>query len=393
MTVSLDMHARRHGRLEPVRDLISLVEQSGLTGRGGGAFPAASKLDAVRSRRGRPVVVVNGAEGEPASGKDKVLLVYAPHLVLDGAVLAARALGARDVIVATASRGAGAAVAAAAAERRDTGISLQRVTVPDRFVAGEETALVQFINGGACLPTLTPPRPFERGVGGAPTLVQNVETLAHVALIARYGPQWFRAVGTPEEPGSTLVTLSGAVQDPGVYEIPLGVSFDELLDEAGGAIAEIQAFLVGGYFGTWIDAADAASARLLDADLAPLRATLGARAIIALPKGACGVAETARVARYLAAESAGQCGPCVHGLAAIADDLSQLVARRAGVDEQRLHRRLGIIPGRGACRHPDGAVRLVRSALDVFAPEFARHFRGGSCTGTGRPVVPMKKER
>lgn len=389
--VSLDAHARRHGRLEPVRDLISLVEQSGLTGRGGAAFPVASKLDAVRAGRGRPVVVVNGAEGEPASGKDKVLLIYAPHLVLDGAVLAARALGAREVIVATASRTAAAGVAAAAAERRDTGVSLRRISVPDRFIAGEETALVQLINGGPCLPTLTPPRPFERGVGGAPTLVLNVETLAHVALVARHGPEWFRAVGTPEEPGSALVTLSGAVANPGVYEISLGQSFDELLADAGGATAKIHAFLVGGYFGTWISATDAASARLADADLASLGATLGARAIVALPEGTCGVAETARVARYLAAESAGQCGPCVHGLASVADDLSQLLRSGAHVDESRLHRRLGMIPERGACRHPDGAVRFVQSALEVFAAEFARHLRGSSCTGTGRPVLPMRK--
>lgn len=389
--VGLDAHARRYGRIEPVRDLISLVEQSGLTGRGGAAFPVASKLDAVRSGRGRPVVVVNGAEGEPASGKDKVLLVYAPHLVLDGAVLAARALGARDVIVATASRTASAAVAAAAAERRDKGISLRRVSVPDRFVAGEETALVQLINGGPCLPTLTPPRPFERGVGGAPTLVQNVETLAHIALIARYGPDWFRAVGTTEEPGSALVTLSGAVRNPGVFEIPLGATFDKLLEAGGGATAEIQAFLVGGYFGTWLSAADAAWARLADADLAPFGAALGARVIVALPEETCGIAETARVARYLSAESAGQCGPCVHGLASIAEDLSQLVRGGARVDEARLHRRLGIIPGRGACRHPDGAVRFVRSALDVFGAESERHFHGKRCTGSGRPVLPTKK--
>jgi NADH:ubiquinone oxidoreductase subunit F (NADH-binding) len=385
------MHERRHGRLEPVRDLVSLVEQSGLTGRGGAAFPVAAKLDAVRDGRGRPIVVVNGAEGEPASGKDRVLLVYAPHLVLDGAVLAARALGARDVIVATASGSAGAAVAAAAAERRDKGISLRRVTVPDRFIAGEETALVQFINGGPCLPTLTPPRPFERGVGGAPTLVQNVETLAHLALVARYGPNWFRAVGTPDEPGSALVTLSGAVKHPGVYEIALGQSFDELLEDAGGATDELQAFLVGGYFGTWISARDAASTRLADADLSPFGTALGARVIIALPEGTCGVVETARVARYLAAESSGQCGPCVHGLASVADDLSQLVHHGARVDESRFHRRLGIIPDRGACRHPDGAVRLIRSAIDVFAAEFAQHFRGSSCTGTGRPVLQIKK--
>lgn len=388
--VSLGGHTRTHGALPAPRDLVTMIERSGLTGRGGASFPVAAKLDAVRSGRGRPVVLVNGAEGEPASGKDKVLLGYAPHLVLDGAVLAARALGAREVIVATASRTASAAVSAAAGERRDAGVSIREIVVPDRFVAGEETALVQFVNGGACLPTSTPPRPFERGVNGAPTLVQNAETLAHVALIARNGPDWFRALGTAEEPGSALVTLSGAVRRPGVYEIPLGQTLAELLEDAGGTSAEIQAFLIGGYFGTWIGAADGATVRLADAELAPLDAALGARAIVALPASSCGVVETARVARYLAAESAGQCGPCVHGLAAVANDLGGLLQRRASVDESLLHRRLGIIPGRGACHHPDGAVRFVRSALTVFGDEFARHFQGRGCSGAGKPILPVK---
>ena len=397
--LSLDAHLRRHGPLpfdgrrgHAAHDVVSLVAQSGLTGRGGAAFPVATKLEAVRAGRGRPVVLANGAEGEPASGKDKVLLAYTPHLVLDGAVLAARAVGAREVIVATASRTAAAAVAAAVAERRDQGISIRGVTVPDRFVAGEETALVQFVNGGPCLPTFTPPRPSERGVGGAPTLVQNVETLAHLALVARYGPEWFRSVGTPDEPGSALVTLSGAVRQPGVYEIPLGRPFAELLKEAGGITVDVQAFLVGGYFGTWISGADAGTARLSNADLAPLGAALGARAIVALPAETCGVAETARVAAYLAAESAGQCGPCVHGLAAVANDLERVLHRRDRVDESLLRRRLGLIPGRGACRHPDGAVKLVASALDVFHAEFTRHFNGHRCSGGGRPVLPTKRE-
>ena len=127
--------------------------------------------------------------------------------------------------------------------------------VPDRFVAGEETALVQFLNGGPARPTFTPPRPFERGVGGAPTLVQNAETLAHVAQIARFGPAWFRRIGTAAEPGSILVTLSGAVARPGVYEVALGSPLRDLLAQAGGAREEIQAYLIGGYFGTWVGAA------------------------------------------------------------------------------------------------------------------------------------------
>ncbi len=278
--LSLEEHLHRWGAAPAVRGsrgrraFREAVAASGLTGRGGAGFPLARKLEAVAAGRGPAVVVANGTEGEPPSGKDKVLLAYAPHLVLDGAVLAARAVGAGEVVVA-----AGATcrtqVAAALTERRwagmDADLTMRAVTVPDGFVTGEETALVAFLDGGPALPSFAPPRPFERGVGGAPTLVQNVETLAHLALVARFGPGWFRSVGTADEPGSALVTLSGAVRDPGVYEVALGSTLEQLLARAGGATAELGALLVGGYFGTWVPAAEALAAPLSVAGLAPVR--------------------------------------------------------------------------------------------------------------------------
>jgi NADH:ubiquinone oxidoreductase subunit F (NADH-binding) len=390
--VTLAAHIDRYGplplELRPA-ELRDRVAESGLRGRGGAGFPTATKLESVLDRRARPIVVANGTEGEPPSGKDKALLAYAPHLVLDGAVLAARAVGAKKVIVATTDI-VHAAVARALAERpREAGIAVRAHVVPDRFVAGEETALIQFLNGGPALPTLTPPRPYERGVGGAPTAVLNVETLAHLALIARYGATWFRLAGTSDEPGSALVTISGAVRDPGVYEVELGSPFAQLLADSG-ADTKAQAYLVGGYFGTWVDATDLRGAAVSNAGLARFGASLGARAIIALPPDACGIVETARVARYLANESAGQCGPCVHGLAAIADSLEQLVERsRRPPDTGLLRRRLAQVANRGACRHPDGAVALVASALRVFSDELDRHLHGRQCMGHGRPVLPI----
>ena len=194
---------------------------------------------------------------------------------------------------------------------------------------GEERALINALNGGPGKPTFAPPRPFQKGIGGAPTLVQNAETAAQLALIARHGAEWFRGLGTAAEPGSALVTLTGAVAHPGVYEIPLGAALDDLVAAAGGLAAPVRAYLIGGYFGTWIDAADAPGLRLTNADLARLGGGLGARAIIALPASACGVTETARVARCLSGQSAGQCGPCVHGLDAIAGAM-ELLARGDG---------------------------------------------------------------
>ena len=228
--LSLEEHIVRHGPLPATRrgDLIAAVEASGLRGRGGAGFPTGQKLRAVVTGRGRPVVVVNATEGEPVSGKDKVLLRHAPHLVLDGAAAAAAALGARQTLIAVAAGAAAeqAALSQAIAARKRHGVdgrtSLTLVAVPDGFVTGEETALVDFLNGGSGKPTFKPPRPFERGVGGAPTLVHNAETLAHMALIARFGPAWFRQIGTPAEPGSALLTVSGAVRRPGVHEVALG---------------------------------------------------------------------------------------------------------------------------------------------------------------------------
>jgi NADH:ubiquinone oxidoreductase subunit F (NADH-binding) len=378
--LSLGEHLQLHGPL-PLGsgdDLIGLVEASGLRGRGGAGFPTMMKLRAVAAARGRPVVVANGAEGEPRSGKDKVLLRHVPHLVLDGAEIAAAGIGAREIVVAV---GAGAerelhAVRRAVGERVGgrRSAEFRVVAVPDGFVSGEETALVNRLNGGPAKPTSTPPRPYERGVGGAPTLVQNVETLANLALIARHGADWFRGVGTADAPGSALVSLGGAVAHPGVYEIPLGLPVEELLQTAGGATKPLSAFLIGGYFGSWVPADKALKMQLAGPEL-------GAGVVVAHAAETCGAVESARIARYLANESAGQCGPCVHGLDAISGALETLASRAADVHgARRLEVWLRQVVGRGACRHPDGTARFVESALHVFAREFELH-RRGRCTG------------
>ena len=264
----------------PRDDVVDAVERSGLRGRGGASFPTGRKLRAVRGGRRSPAVVVNGAEGEPASGKDKLLLTTAPHLVLDGALLAAAALGARQVVVCVDQSATAAldAVTRALGERRraEAALPVRLAAVPSRHVAGEETALVHWLNGGPATPTSTPPRPFQRGVDGRPTLVDNVETLAHLAQILRYGPDWFRRLGTPAEPGSTLITLSGAVARPGVYELSIGSPLADLVEIAG-PVAGIGAVLVGGYFGSWLGAEQAGRARLSNQSLRPLGAGLGCR--------------------------------------------------------------------------------------------------------------------
>src|SRR6266542_4070530 len=280
----LPAHLAVHGPL-PYRGrpgpLIAEVRESGLTGRGGAAFPVHRKLAAVAAAGRRPVVVANGAESEPLSAKDKTLLHYSPHLVLDGLQLAAEAVGARrTVLYLHEDTALQAWLGELLWERQSNGLDragVDLVLAPPRFLSGQETAVVNVLNGGPALPTFTPPRTFERGVGGAPTLVQNIETLAHLALVAR----------------------------------------------------------------------------------------------------------------YLALESAGQCGPCLNGLPRIATALAELAGTSPGnLVINDLERWGGLTSGRGACHHPDGAVRFVRSALRVFAPEIRRH-QAGTCTATdGRPFLP-----
>ena len=379
--VTLADHVERVGRMPEPDGVIEAAELSGLTGRGGAAFPSARKLRAVSGRSPRPIVVANGVEGEPASAKDDLLGAAAPHLVLDGASMVAAALRARDVAICV-KEGSPAveAMRAALEERAAAGtdvVRLSLVAAPVGYVVGEESALVHWLNGGEPKPTFVPPRPFERGVHGRPTLVQNFETLAQLALIARFGADWFRAVGTPDDPGSVLVTLSGAVREPGVYELAGGTELAEVLEAADGLSEPARAFLVGGYAGSWIDADGAATLPLGPRTLRSHGGTLGPGIVVALPRTGCGLWESARTARYLASQSAGQCGPCVHGLAAVAGALEELHAGDASA-ERRIRHWSGQIAGRGACGHPDGVLRFVGSCLEVFHDEIAAH-RSGHC--------------
>jgi NADH:ubiquinone oxidoreductase subunit F (NADH-binding) len=385
--LTLAEHSRSFGELRLPRDLIHEIDAAGLRGRGGASFPTAQKLRAVVKQHGRPVIVVNIAEGEPAVSKDRALARLTPHLVLDGAVAAATVLGAREIVVAIGRRARTeqASLAHAVSERaRRERVSIEIHPVPDRFVTGEETALIRALEGGPAKPSLKPPFPFERGLGKAPTLVSNAETFAHIALISRFGAAWFRTAGTADAPGTALVTLNGAVNRPGVHEVELGASLGDLLLRLGGASEAVSAFLVGGYFGGWVAAGEAPQL-LLTPD------TLGAGAIVAFPARVCGVAETARVARYLAGESAGQCGPCVYGLDAIATALEELARgnRSRGDRLAQVTRWTEMVRGRGACKHPDGAARFVESALTVFADDFAQHARQGRCSHKHRAVLPL----
>jgi hypothetical protein len=284
--------ARPRGTAGTPPPFVGELERSGLRGRGGAAFPTARKWSAVASRsRGHAVVVANGSEGEPASWKDRTLMALRPHLVIDGLLLAAETVGAAEAVIylPRAFDAAHASLSRAIDERREQGERLRtrlRIAAgPHRYVAGEESAVVAHLNGGEAKPTVTPPRPFERGVMGRPTLVQNVETLAHTALIARLGSGWFRSAGTAGAPGTALCSIGGAVAAPGLVEIALGTTVAELVAMAGGGTAPPEAVLIGGYGGRWLPAATALPAALgVDVPLGPESSSSSLRRTVGSPR-------------------------------------------------------------------------------------------------------------
>jgi NADH:ubiquinone oxidoreductase subunit F (NADH-binding) len=365
-------HAAVHGQLPHLGldELLGLVEASGLTGRGGAAFPTSIKVRAVASGARRPVVVGNAMEGEPLSHKDAVLLDRNPHLVLDGLQVLARALRARRAVLAV-----GPELNARPAKKAARGRGgIEVIPLAGGFVAGQETALVNQLNGRAPIPRDPLVRVTERGVDGRPTLVLNVETLAHVALIARHGPEWFRSLGTPEDSGTSLFTVTGAVRRPGVVEAARGSRLSEVL--AATDPRHPLAVLVGGYHGAWVPS-DHCRVRLTRSDLSPWNAAVGAGVLHVIDDRTCPLRFAAEVADYLAGESAAQCGPCINGLPQMASDLHRLAAC---VRDPRLPdvvgRMASLVKGRGACAHPDGTARFVDSTLTVFRDHSAAHLQG-----------------
>jgi NADH:ubiquinone oxidoreductase subunit F (NADH-binding) len=393
----LDQHQDRLGALPTGGTrLLDEIAASGLGGRGGARFPTWRKWAAFAERAtAGSTIVVNASEGEPLSEKDRTLLTFRPHLVLDGAALAADTLGAREIVLymSRRTRTARRSLEAALRERREAGRREPRIRVvhpPDRYVAGESSAVVRWVGGGHARPEFKNRVAAPSGLEAPPTLVQNVETLAHVAMIARRGSAWFRELGTERSPGSALVTLCGNVMRPGVYEVDLGASLGEVLAAAGGTPSPAGAALLGGYFGTWIGAG-ALDGLPLDAErLRSLHgASLGCGVVAVLPQHSCGIVEATAIFAFLAAESAGQCGPCVNGLQAVSETMERVARSRAeGDDVERIRRWMGMIRGRGACHHPDGAVSQLSSALTVFNEHLADHLTRRPCRGLDAAGFP-----
>jgi NADH:ubiquinone oxidoreductase subunit F (NADH-binding) len=398
--VSLDAHRSTARAPEEFRGqsrkLLAEIDASGLRGRGGASFPTARKLQAIAGRDG--VVVVNASEGEPASRKDRMLLYVQPHLVLDGAVLAAHATGAREVhlCIGRSAPDAIAAIESAVVERGclEPGVELSVHAAPEHFVVGEETALVHWLNGGEALPTGRATRPVERGVNGRPTAVVNCETAARLTAIVNHGAARFRSRGTVDEPGPRLATVTRSDGSHWIVEAHSGMPLAGVAAAGGAPVTGDSPVLVGGYFGAWISGTEALAVDFSDVALRPLGAGIGCGVLVPMPPWACAWCETVRLLHWTAGESARQCGVCVNGLPALAGATAE-ISRGIGVRDnlRRLERWAGQIDHRGGCGLPDGAVRLLRSGLRVHHDLIAAHARARRCPKGAEPFLAIPDNR
>lgn len=365
-------HLARFGPL-PLPDvdtLTAMTEAIDARGRGGAGFPFAIKLRAAAGERKRPLVVVNASEGEPASAKDAALLLCAPHLVLDGAAATAHALGTREVHVVVPSERPPlkTSVERALAERRGSGERLKvRIhCAAPRFVAGQARAVIELMAGRENLPVTAWVPDAKQGHQGRPTLLSNTETFAHVAALLRVGVREYSRRGTVNEPGTTLLTVDGDGPAPTVMEVEYGTPITDV-------VGRPRPVLLGGYHGTWATTEQVASQRFSRHDLTDAGLALGAGVVLPLAPGQCPVERTEQIVVYLASQSARRCGPCVNGLPALATAFTSAVRGRGHLD--RVRELCGLVERRGACAHPDGTVRLVRSLLTGFEAEVEAHAR------------------
>ncbi|MEJ8648278.1 NADH-ubiquinone oxidoreductase-F iron-sulfur binding region domain-containing protein [Streptomyces sp. MS1.AVA.3] len=386
-------HLSRHGSLPQLNstELVALAEDIDLRGRGGAGFPFARKLTAVmdgmRKADGKGAVVVNGSEGEPSCLKDTAMLLHAPHLVIDGALLAADALGAHEVAIGVTRMDVLSSVQRAIDERGPVRPTLRVTLLTERFVTGEGSAMTNGLSGGPGLPSGRKIRSSERGLNGVPTLLSNTETYAQLAVAARLGALGYRTAGLPTEPGTLLLTVAGSM----VVEVPYGVSLARVLALCG--MDQGQGVLIGGYHGTFVSPTDALTAKLSKESLAEYKAVLGAGAVLPLPYDTCPAGETVRVAQWMGAESAGQCGPCVLGLPALAEQLDRAVRGGGAGALEAVQARMRAVEKRGACSHPDGTSRFVASALGAFPEEFERHAQGFGCGRQVTGALPVTGSR
>jgi len=393
---------RRHGGYQALRkaltmrpaDLIALVKDSGLRGRGGAGFPTGTKWSFISPDDGRPhYLVVNADESEPGTCKDMPLMLATPHTLVEGAIIASYAIGARHAFiyvrgeVVPVLRRLQTAVAEAyqaghlGRNIAGSGFDLDLIVHAGAgaYICGEETALLDSLEGRRGQPRLRPPFPAVAGLYACPTVVNNVESIASVPAVVRGGVDWFKSMGTEKSPGFTLYSLSGHVTRPGQYEAPLGITLRELLEYAGGVRAGHQLkFWTPGGSSTPMLTGEHLDVPLDYEGMAGVGSMLGTKALQIFDETTCVVRAVRRWTQFYAHESCGKCTPCREGTYWLAQIYARLEAGRADSDD--LDKLLDIsdaILGKSFCALGDGAASPIMSSLKWFRAEYEAHLGDG----------------
>lgn len=378
--------------LEAPEAIIKTVEAADLRGMGGAGFPTFRKWQFVAAEQDVEVkyLICNGNEDEPGTFKDRLLLEKTPHQVIEGALITALATGVNHLILyinpheEKAVEAAQQAVSqwqahplfAAVAKVLGRPLTLRVFLSSGLYIGGEETAAISSIEGGFPFPKKKPPYPAQHGIHGHPTLINNVETLAHVTHIMHHGAEWYRDLGVGQASGTKIYSLSGDVLRPGVYELPMGTSLRDLVFEYGGGMLagkEFKAVFTGGPSNTLLTQADLDVA--LDWDsVRARRSRLGTGAMIVISVGTGIVKRVTEYVDFFADSSCGQCPPCKIGTRQISKVLRKIDTGRGRRAELNHLRNLGqLLPGSGRCALVDGAVTVLNSSLDKFMAEYEAH--------------------
>ena len=377
------------GYLPIANNILDEVMASGLRGRGGAGFPAGKKWSiAAETSADARYVVCNAGEDEPGSFKDRVLIEHRPHLVLEGMILAARAIGADEAYLYLNEtyddcfdRLRTAIEEAEAAGHLDSiKVSIHRA--PTVYVAGEDSAALEVLEGKPPKPRQKPPYPAVSGLFGKPTVVNNVETLANIPPIVHHGAAWFRSYGTAESPGTMIFCLGDEMNHPGAYELPLGTPLRRLYEDVGGGLKDgkkLKAVLPGGPSCAFLTV-DELDVSLDPESLKRAGSTLGCGVMRFYSEGTCMVDETLRIAQFFARESCGQCPACrmeTMMLSAILERIQQGKGEAALFDQ--FQKIIDFNRGKGYCALVNMPGPPIMSAVRLFREEFEFHLRHGVC--------------
>ena len=379
------------------QDLIKEVSEAGLRGRGGAAFPTGKKWQLTRDCPEQPrYLVLNGGEDEPGSKKDRMLMEFLPHLVTEGVILSAYAVGASKayLYINANYEAATRSIADALGEAKeagywgpsilgsDFGLDIEIIAAPHNYVAGEDTAALEVIEGKKPLPRQKPPFPVTVGLFGKPTSVNNVETLANVPPIILHGARWYRGFGTPESTGTMIFSLNDDVNRPGIYELPFGTPLRYLIEECGGGFKggqKIKAIMPAAPSSAYL-APDKIDTPLDHNSMREAGSALGCGVVGLVPEGSCIVEEVLKVSEFFTAECCGQCPACRMETNTLTALLKKVQQGQGGQPVlEQFGKILAFNKGKGFCNLIAMPGPPIESALKLFPEDFQAHLTTGKC--------------